>query len=163
MKYHYEILAQANLAFLFTLVFFSTFSSSIGFTDANNLPRINVSYILLHYIVVDLIVSLSLRQCFPTFQGKQDSYKKPKYVQISVESYSHLTGLEDQLKSCEDQIKTYEDEVTSYEDQVRSLEDEVNDLNEKLSAANSEMTTKENLVKQHAKVAEEAVSGALAW
>lgn len=100
---------------------------------------------------------------FSTFQGKQDSYKKPKYVQISVESYSHLTGLEDQLKSCEDQINTYEDEVTSYEDQVRSLEDEVNDLNEKLSAANSEMTTKENLVKQHAKVAEEAVSGALAW
>lgn len=32
-------------------------------------------------------------------------------------------------------------------------------LNEKLSSAQSEMTTKENLVKQHAKVAEEAVSG----
>ncbi|KAM7517249.1 hypothetical protein LguiA_006832 [Lonicera macranthoides] len=80
-------------------------------------------------------------------QGKQDNYKKPSYVQISVESYSHLTGLEDQVKS--------------YEDQMKTLEDEVKELNEKLSAADSEMTTKENLVKQHAKVAEDAVSGAM--
>lgn len=78
------------------------------------------------------------------FQTKQE-IKKPKYVQISVESYSHLTGLEDQVKSLEEQ--------------VNGLEDEVKDLNEKLSAAQSEMTNKENLVKQHAKVAEEAVSG----
>ncbi|KAF2324678.1 hypothetical protein GH714_016225 [Hevea brasiliensis] len=46
----------------------------------------------------------------------KDNYRKPNYVQISVESYTRLT-------------------------------------------ASSEMTTKENLVKQHAKVAEEAVSG----
>lgn len=57
----------------------------------------------------------------------------------------HLTGLEDQVKS--------------YEEQVQGLEEEVNELNEKLSEAHSEITTKENLVKQHAKVAEEAVSG----
>ncbi|KAF9683123.1 hypothetical protein SADUNF_Sadunf05G0179400 [Salix dunnii] len=76
---------------------------------------------------------------------EKDNYKKPSYVQISVESYTHLTGLEDQVKS--------------YEDQVHTLEGEIKDLNEKLSAAHSEMTTKENLVKQHAKVAEEAVSG----
>lgn len=76
---------------------------------------------------------------------KQDNYKKPNYVQISVESYTHLTGLEDQVKT--------------YEQQVQTLEDEIKELNEKLSAANLEMTTKENLVKQHAKVAEEAVSG----
>lgn len=86
------------------------------------------------------------------FQGKQDNYKKPKYVQISVESYSHLTGLEDQVKSLEDQ-------ANSFEEQVKNLEDENKDLNEKLSAAQTEMTNKENLVKQHAKVAEEAVSG----
>lgn len=104
---------------------------------------------------------------------KQDSYKKPNYVQISVESYSHLTGLEDQVKSYEDQMKSYEDQVKSYdeqvkryedqqlvyEDQIKNLEDEVKELNEQLSEAHSEMTTKENLVKQHAKVAEEAVSG----
>ncbi|KAA8528731.1 hypothetical protein F0562_036086 [Nyssa sinensis] len=78
-------------------------------------------------------------------QGDQDSYKKPNYVQISVESYTHLTGLEDQVKTYEDQMKTYEDEVK--------------ELNEKLSAAHSDMNTKESLVKQHAKVAEEAVSG----
>ncbi|KAK6938931.1 Filament-like plant protein [Dillenia turbinata] len=74
-----------------------------------------------------------------------DNYKKPKYVQISVESYSHLTRLEEQVKT--------------YEDYVKTLEDQINELNEKLSAANSDITTKENLVKQHAKVAEEAVSG----
>ncbi|OIT36772.1 PREDICTED: filament-like plant protein 4 [Nicotiana attenuata] len=92
-------------------------------------------------------------------QGKQDNYKKPKYVQISVESYSHLTGLEDQVKSLEDHVKSLEDQANSFEEQVKNLEDENKDLNEKLSAAQTEMTNKENLVKQHAKVAEEAVSG----
>ncbi|KAL8098424.1 hypothetical protein AgCh_031253 [Apium graveolens] len=90
-------------------------------------------------------------------QVKQE--KKAKYVQISVESYSHLTGLEDQVKTYEDQVKTYEDKLTSYEDQVQNLENEVNELNEKLSEADSEITIKESAVKQHAKVAEEAVSG----
>ncbi|KAF8410471.1 hypothetical protein HHK36_003000 [Tetracentron sinense] len=71
-------------------------------------------------------------------EGDQNNYKKVNYVQISMESYGHLTGLEDQFKSLEDQVK---------------------ELNEKLSSAHSEMTTKDNLVKQHAKVAEEAVSG----
>ncbi|KAD2393345.1 hypothetical protein E3N88_40322 [Mikania micrantha] len=97
---------------------------------------------------------------------KQDSYKKPNYVQISVDQYSFLTGLEDQVKSYEDQVKSfdeqvkrYEDQQLVYEDQIKTLEDEVKELNEQLSEAHSEMTTKENLVKQHAKVAEEAVSG----
>ncbi|XP_057490090.1 filament-like plant protein 4 isoform X2 [Actinidia eriantha] len=85
-------------------------------------------------------------------QAEHDKYKKPNYVQISVESYSHLTGLEDQ-------VKAYEDQAKAYEDQVKTLEDEVEELNEKLSAAHTEMTNKENLVKQHTKVAEEAVSG----
>ncbi|KAL6493045.1 hypothetical protein OROGR_032804 [Orobanche gracilis] len=78
-------------------------------------------------------------------RAKQDTNKKPKYAQISMESYTHLTGLEDQVKS--------------YEEQVQSLEDTVKELNEKLSEADVEMTNKENLVKQHTKVAEEAVSG----
>lgn len=77
--------------------------------------------------------------------GDQDNYKKPNYVQISIEAYSHLTGLEDHVKTFEDQVKT--------------LEDQIKDMDEKLSTAHSEMTTKDNLVKQHAKVAEEAVSG----
>ncbi|KAG4391875.1 hypothetical protein GLYMA_04G025400v4 [Glycine max] len=76
---------------------------------------------------------------------KQDNKKKPNYVQISVESYSHLSGLEDQVKT--------------YEEKVQTLEDEIKEMNEKLSAANSEINTKESMVKQHAKVAEEAVSG----
>jgi uncharacterized protein YlxW (UPF0749 family) len=75
---------------------------------------------------------------------KQD-YKKPTYVQISVESYTHLSSLEDQVKT--------------HEEQAQTLEDQIKELNEQLSAAHSEMTTKENLVKQHTKVAEEAVSG----
>ncbi|KAG6408806.1 hypothetical protein SASPL_131829 [Salvia splendens] len=78
--------------------------------------------------------------------GKLDNNnKQPKYVQMSIESYTHLTGLENRVKS--------------YEDQVHNLEDEVKELNEKLSEAHLEMINKENLVKQHAKVAEEAVSG----
>lgn len=70
--------------------------------------------------------------------GDQEKYKKVNYVQISLDSYAHLTGLEDQVKTLEDQVK---------------------DLKEKLSAAYFEMNTKDSLVKQHAKVAEEAVSG----
>ncbi|CAM8942253.1 unnamed protein product [Rhodiola kirilowii] len=77
--------------------------------------------------------------------AEKESYKKPSYVQISVESYTHLTGLEDHVKS--------------YEEQVRTLDIQIIGLNEKLSAAQEEIVTKEGLVKQHAKVAEEAISG----
>lgn len=71
-------------------------------------------------------------------QTDQDDAKSVKYVQITVESYAHLTELEDQVKI---------------------LNEKVLDLNEKLSSGQSDMITKDNLVKQHAKVAEEAVSG----
>lgn len=70
-------------------------------------------------------------------------------MQISVEQYAHLSGLEDQVKT--------------YEDQMKTLDDQISELNEKLSAAQSEMTNKDNLVKQHAKVAEEAVSGMMKY
>ncbi|KAL3723749.1 hypothetical protein ACJRO7_035853 [Eucalyptus globulus] len=76
--------------------------------------------------------------------GHED-YVKVSYVQISVDSYKHLTGLEGH--------------VTTLESQVTTLESQVRGLNEKLSAAYVEISSKENLVKQHAKVAEEAVSG----
>lgn len=78
-------------------------------------------------------------------QAEQEKPTKPKYVQLTMETYSHLNGLEEQVKT--------------YEDQVKTLEDEIREYDEKLSSAQSEMTTKDNLVKQHAKVAEEAVSG----
>ncbi|KAK4795345.1 hypothetical protein SAY86_013339 [Trapa natans] len=78
-------------------------------------------------------------------QDDQEKYKKPNYVQISLESYSHLTSLENQVKT--------------YEEEVQTLEDHIKELDEQLSAAQSEVTTKDNLVKQHSKVAEEAVSG----
>lgn len=70
-------------------------------------------------------------------QPEQDE-KVPKFVQISPETYAHLTDSEEQVKV---------------------LDEKVNVLNEKLSASQSEITTKDALVKQHAKVAEEAVSG----
>ncbi|CAO2833861.1 unnamed protein product [Amaranthus hypochondriacus] len=89
----------------------------------------------------------------------QDKHKKSNHVQISIESYTHLSGLENQVKTYEEQVKVYEDQVKTYEDQVKTMENEINELNEKVSTANSEITTKEELVKQHAKVAEEAVSG----
>lgn len=60
-------------------------------------------------------------------------------MQISPETYAHLIESEDKVKVLEENGKV---------------------LNEKLSAAQSEITTKDALVKQHAKVAEEAVSGA---
>ncbi|KAL3634246.1 hypothetical protein CASFOL_021300 [Castilleja foliolosa] len=79
-------------------------------------------------------------------KGIQDNNnEKTKHVKISIESYKHLTGLGDQVKS--------------YEEQMQTLEDEVNELNEKLSEAHSEITDKDNMVKQHSKVAEEAISG----
>ncbi|KAJ7944178.1 Filament-like plant protein [Quillaja saponaria] len=65
------------------------------------------------------------------YLGDQEKSKKVNYVQISMESYTHMSGLEDQVK----------------------------DLEEKLFTAHSEINTKDNLVQQHAKVAEEAVSG----
>ncbi|KAL5754488.1 hypothetical protein ACOSP7_022708 [Xanthoceras sorbifolium] len=77
--------------------------------------------------------------------GDQEKCKTVNYVQISLDSYTHLTGLEDQVKTLKDQ--------------VRLLEGEETHLKEKLSAALSEINSKDNLVKQHAKVAEDAVSG----
>ncbi|KAM0935227.1 putative filament-like plant protein [Dioscorea sansibarensis] len=64
-------------------------------------------------------------------QADQTSAKSVNYVQISAETYNHLTELEDQVKV----------------------------LNEKLTSAQSEIANKDVLVKQHAKVAEEAVTG----
>lgn len=61
----------------------------------------------------------------------KENAKSVNYVQISEESYAQLTALEDEVKF----------------------------LTEKLTSAQSEITTKEELVKQHVKVAEEAVSG----
>ncbi|GJN08481.1 hypothetical protein PR202_ga26407 [Eleusine coracana subsp. coracana] len=70
-------------------------------------------------------------------QAEQED-KAPKFVQVSPETYAHLTESEENVKILDEKLKI---------------------LNEKLSAAESEITTKDALVKQHAKVAEEAVSG----
>ncbi|KAL6867468.1 hypothetical protein ACP4OV_015492 [Aristida adscensionis] len=70
-------------------------------------------------------------------QAEQED-KAPKFVQVSPETYAHLTESEEKVKVLDEEVKV---------------------LNEKLSAAQSEITTKDALVKQHAKVAEEAVSG----
>lgn len=64
--------------------------------------------------------------------------KKVNYVQIPLDSYTHLTGLEDEVKKWQIQAK---------------------DLEKQLSAAKLEIIAKENLATQHSKVAEEAVSG----
>ncbi|XP_062216204.1 filament-like plant protein 4 [Phragmites australis] len=70
-------------------------------------------------------------------QAEQED-KAPKFVQVSAETYAHLTESEEKVKVLDENVKV---------------------LNGKLSAAQSEITTKDALVKQHAKVAEEAVSG----
>ncbi|KAI9165631.1 hypothetical protein LWI28_017752 [Acer negundo] len=77
--------------------------------------------------------------------GDQEKCKTVNYVQISLDSYTHLSGLEDQVKTLKDQVKLLEGEETH--------------LKGKLSAALSEINSKDNLVQQHAKVAEDAVSG----
>ncbi|KAH0940603.1 hypothetical protein HID58_000240 [Brassica napus] len=68
----------------------------------------------------------------------QEKCKNTNYVQITMDSYTHLSKMEDQVKLFESQVK---------------------DLSEKLITAQSELNTKECLILQHAKVAEEAVSG----
>ncbi|CAE5959592.1 unnamed protein product [Arabidopsis arenosa] len=82
-------------------------------------------------------------------QIEKEAIKKPKYVQISVEQYTHFT----------EQIDAYDEKVHEYEEQVQKLNEDIADLNEKFSVANEEIVTKEALVKQHSKVAEDAVSG----
>ncbi|KAK4796996.1 hypothetical protein SAY86_029322 [Trapa natans] len=79
------------------------------------------------------------------FQGYQENHRKPTHVQIPVEQYTHLTGLEEQVKS--------------YEEQVQTMEEHIKELDEQLTSAHAEITAKDDLAKQHAKVAEEAVSG----
>ncbi|KAG0501340.1 hypothetical protein HPP92_001412 [Vanilla planifolia] len=74
--------------------------------------------------------SASLSNC-REYETEKDDAMTEKYVQITMESYTHLAGLEDQLKN----------------------------ITEQLLSAQAEMTAKDNLVKQHARVAEEAVSG----
>lgn len=59
-------------------------------------------------------------------------------MQISPERYSHLTASEEQVEILSAKIKI---------------------LNDKICAAQCEMNTKDAIVKQHAKVAEEAVLG----
>ncbi|KAK6288168.1 hypothetical protein POUND7_014347 [Theobroma cacao] len=77
--------------------------------------------------------------------GDQEKCKKVNYVQIPMESYVRLTGLED--------------EVNRLKGEVKLSEEEVKELKGKLSAAQSEINAKDGLISQHAKVAEEAVSG----
>lgn len=68
----------------------------------------------------------------------QEKCKNTNYVQITMDSYTHMSRMEDQVKLFESEVK---------------------DLKEKLTLAYSEIKTKESLILQHAKVAEEAVSG----
>lgn len=56
-------------------------------------------------------------------------------------------------------MKFYEEQVQTLEHHIKELDDHIKDLDEQLSTANSEITAKGILAKQHAKVAEDAVSG----
>ncbi|KAJ4917444.1 Filament-like plant protein 6 [Raphanus sativus] len=125
---------------------------------------------------------------------EKDVVKKPKYVKISGEQYTHLTGLEEQIKTYDCQIKSYESQVEAYEDQVKNFEEQNKTYNvqiksyesqveayeeqvrsyeeqieaydekvqiyaEQVETLNEQIATKEALVKQHSKVAEDAVAG----
>ncbi|CAA6663192.1 unnamed protein product [Spirodela intermedia] len=71
-------------------------------------------------------------------QGDEDKSKDSDYVRISKEIHTHFMKLEDQVHVLDNQLKA---------------------LNEKLSTAQADLLAKDNLVNQHIKVAEEAVSG----
>lgn len=71
-------------------------------------------------------------------QGEQEHTKPASFIQISVQKYEHLNALSGQ---------------------VEVLNENLSDMKEKLSSAQADMITKDDLVKQHAKVAEEAISG----
>lgn len=71
-------------------------------------------------------------------QGEQELTKPVSFIQISLDKYEHFNVLEEQ---------------------VEVLNVKLNDMKEKLTSAQTDITTKEDLVKQHAKVAEEAISG----
>ncbi|XP_047311545.1 filament-like plant protein 4 [Impatiens glandulifera] len=75
----------------------------------------------------------------------QGKHKNVTYIQVSVDSYKHLTGLEEQ--------------VCTLKNEVKELQNQLKDSHEKLYAANLELVAKEDLANKHAKVAEEAVSG----
>ncbi|KAJ0247773.1 Filament-like plant protein 4 [Hirschfeldia incana] len=87
----------------------------------------------------------SSEKAAPVTDQDQENGKKANYIQISFDQYSHLNGLKD--------------DVHKYEELVAKLQDQIKDLDSKLSTANVDITDKEALVKQHSKVAEEAVSG----
>ncbi|XP_078448363.1 filament-like plant protein 4 [Wolffia australiana] len=72
-------------------------------------------------------------------QGDQaDSKGVVEHLQISKERYASLVESEDQAKALREEVRT---------------------LKEKLSASRTDLLNKDSLVSQHAKVAEEAVSG----
>lgn len=81
-----------------------------------------------------VVLTDSTRASLPNsseLQAEKDDAENEKYMQIKMESYTYFTGLEEQVKA----------------------------LTEKLFLAESDITAKGNLVKQHTRVAEEAVSG----
>ncbi|KAH9307592.1 hypothetical protein KI387_035503, partial [Taxus chinensis] len=73
----------------------------------------------------------------------------------SVSQLASHNDEQDANKSLADHVRISSDAMIK----LQESEETVKNLKEKLSAAMSEMSTKESLVKQHAKVAEDAVSG----
>ncbi|KAJ7957952.1 filament-like plant protein 4 [Quillaja saponaria] len=55
-------------------------------------------------------------------EANQDNiFKKLKCVEISVESYSYLTGLEDQMKTYQEQVKTQEGQIEELKNRLQSV------------------------------------------
>eukprot|EP00252_Welwitschia_mirabilis_P000032 TRINITY_DN10021_c0_g1_i4.p1 TRINITY_DN10021_c0_g1~~TRINITY_DN10021_c0_g1_i4.p1 ORF type:complete len:1138 (+),score=326.73 TRINITY_DN10021_c0_g1_i4:294-3707(+) len=76
-------------------------------------------------------------------------------TQLARQNDEQATKLEEALKAVTDRDQLLEEASQ----QLQDIEERNKVLSEKLTAAISEASQKENLVKQHAKVAEEAVSG----
>lgn len=70
--------------------------------------------------------------------------------------------LEDQVRSQQEQIECTLREVDAkYSEREKAIKENLDSVHKKLAAALSEITVKDNLVKQHIRVSEEAVIGTI--
>lgn len=81
---------------------------------------------------------------------------------LAIQMQEVARMLEDQVRSHQELIKCTLREVDEkYSEKEKAINEKLDNVNTKLTSALAEITAKDNLVKQHIKVAEEAVIGKL--
>lgn len=83
-------------------------------------------------------------------------------IDICVQEVARI--LEDQIRSQQEQMDSTLREVDEkYTEKEKAINEKLDTVNKKLTSALAEITVKDNLVKQHIKVAEEAVVGKIGF